>query len=264
VTIKIPPIRYRSLGTSNRRRVFLGRNCCGVGRYRVARNGSSEWCEVVADTLNSLADEAGGTVEQIRVGVCAQDPMTRAGLVNCLEAQSGVIVVEDVRRNHADVVVAAFDRLNPEAVAALHAVTEVATPVVLVQDRVNSVELLASIERRVVALLPRGAAADGRLTKSVRAAAGDDCPSNTLRELQPQPHPQPEVNAADEVKATSLSPREIAVLRLAADGLDSGEIAQELCYSERTVKNVIYLLTKRLHLQNRSHAVAFALRAGVI
>jgi DNA-binding NarL/FixJ family response regulator len=213
----------------------------------------------VVGTLNSVAGEAGGIVEQIRVGVCAQDPMTRAGLVNCLESQSGIIVVEDERRNDA-VVVAAFDRLTPEAVAALHAVTEVATPVVLVQDRINSVELLASIERRVVALLPRGAAADGRLTKSVRAAAGDDSPSNTLREA----HPHLDVNATDEVKASSLSPREIAVLRLAADGLDSGEIAQELCYSERTVKNVFYLLTNRLHLRNRSHAVAFALRAGVI
>jgi DNA-binding NarL/FixJ family response regulator len=190
--------------------------------------------------------------------------MTRAGLVNCLEAQPGVIVVEDVRRHHAEVVVAAFDRLTPEAVAALHAVPEVATPVVLVQDRIDSVELLASIERRVVALLPRGAAADGRLTKTVRAAAGDDSRSNALRELLTQAHPRPEVNAADEVSATSLSPREIAVLRLAADGLGTGEIAQELCLSERTVKNVIYLLTNRLNLQNRSHAVAFALRAGVI
>jgi DNA-binding NarL/FixJ family response regulator len=49
-----------------------------------------------------------------------------------------------------------------------------------------------------------------------------------------------------------------------ADGLDTGEIAGELCYSERTVKNVIYEMTSRLNLRNRPHAVAYAMQAGVI
>jgi DNA-binding NarL/FixJ family response regulator len=191
--------------------------------------------------------------------------MTRAGLVNCLEAQPGVIVLEDVRRHDPDVVVAAFDRLTLESVAALRVAAGVATPVVLLQDKVDSVELLVPIERRVVALLPRDAAADGRLAKSVRAAAGGDGASpNALRELLEQAHLRQQVTAAEVADAPSLSPREIAVLRLAADGLDTGEIADELCYSERTVKNVIYLLTNRLRLQNRSHAVAYALRAGII
>ena len=61
-----------------------------------------------------------------------------------------------------------------------------------------------------------------------------------------------------------LTPREIDVLRLMADGLDTNEIAGELCYSERTVKNVIYGVTHRLKLRNRSHAVAYALRTGMI
>ena len=58
--------------------------------------------------------------------------------------------------------------------------------------------------------------------------------------------------------------RSIDVLRLVADGLDTGEIAQRLSYSERTIKNVIHDVTSRLHLRNRSHAVAFAMRTGVI
>jgi len=49
-----------------------------------------------------------------------------------------------------------------------------------------------------------------------------------------------------------------------ADGFDTNEIAGKLCYSERTVKNVIYGVTHRLKLRNRSHAVAYALRAGMI
>ena len=54
------------------------------------------------------------------------------------------------------------------------------------------------------------------------------------------------------------------MLRLVADGYDTGEIARNLCYSERTIKNVIHDVTSRLHLRNRSHAVAFAMRTGVI
>ena len=63
---------------------------------------------------------------------------------------------------------------------------------------------------------------------------------------------------------TGLATRELAVLKLVADGLNTGEIAQSLAYSERTVKNVMHDITTRLHLRNRSHAVAYALRAGLI
>ena len=63
---------------------------------------------------------------------------------------------------------------------------------------------------------------------------------------------------------TGLAPREVEVLRLLADGLDTSEIAHQLAYSERTVKNVVHDVTTRLQLRNRSHAVAYALREGLI
>ena len=53
-------------------------------------------------------------------------------------------------------------------------------------------------------------------------------------------------------------------LRLVADGKDTQEIARELSYSERTVKNVLHDVTSRLQLKNRTHAVAYALRQGLI
>ena len=61
-----------------------------------------------------------------------------------------------------------------------------------------------------------------------------------------------------------LAEREIEVLRLVAEGLDTNEIAHRMCYSERTVKNVIHDVTTRLQLRNRSHAVAYAMRQGLI
>jgi DNA-binding NarL/FixJ family response regulator len=63
---------------------------------------------------------------------------------------------------------------------------------------------------------------------------------------------------------TGLAEREVEVLRLVADGFDTAQIAAKLSYSQRTVKNVLHDITSRLHLNNRSHAVAYALRQGLI
>ena len=61
-----------------------------------------------------------------------------------------------------------------------------------------------------------------------------------------------------------LSDREVEVLRHLADGCDTSEIAQTMAYSERTIKNIIHEVTRRLNLRNRSHAVAYAVKAGLI
>ena len=61
-----------------------------------------------------------------------------------------------------------------------------------------------------------------------------------------------------------LTPREAAVLRLAAEGHATTEIAAALAYSERSVKNMIQAVTERLALRNRCHAVAYAVRRGWI
>lgn len=54
------------------------------------------------------------------------------------------------------------------------------------------------------------------------------------------------------------------MLRLLAEGLDTAEIAAKLNYSERTIKNIISAVTRRLNLRNRTHAVAYAIRAGTL
>ena len=54
------------------------------------------------------------------------------------------------------------------------------------------------------------------------------------------------------------------MLRLIADGHATREVAEELCYSERTVKNVLHDVVTKLDARTRSHAVAHAVRAGLI
>jgi DNA-binding NarL/FixJ family response regulator len=62
----------------------------------------------------------------------------------------------------------------------------------------------------------------------------------------------------------SLSDREREVLKWLAEGSDTREIATELCFSERTVKNVVHDILMKLNCRTRAHAVALATRSGVI
>jgi DNA-binding NarL/FixJ family response regulator len=62
----------------------------------------------------------------------------------------------------------------------------------------------------------------------------------------------------------ALAAREVSVLRLLAEGESTREIASELAYSERTVKNIVHDLLTKLDCRTRAHAVALATRQGVI
>ena len=77
-------------------------------------------------------------------------------------------------------------------------------------------------------------------------------PPTVLRAVPPTPPP------------SVLGARELMALRLLADGCDTREIARHLCYSERTVKYIIGTVTDRLGVRNRTHAVAHAIRHGLI
>jgi DNA-binding NarL/FixJ family response regulator len=75
-----------------------------------------------------------------------------------------------------------------------------------------------------------------------------------------------EVAAADvpnTVARHGLSPRELEVLRLLAEGRSNREIADGLSLSERTIENhVLHILTK-LSLSSRTAATAYAIRHGL-
>lgn len=64
--------------------------------------------------------------------------------------------------------------------------------------------------------------------------------------------------------AGGLNHREQGVLRLLADGKLTREVAQELSYSERTVKTVIRDAVTKLGASSRSQAIACAVREGLI
>lgn len=65
-------------------------------------------------------------------------------------------------------------------------------------------------------------------------------------------------------RITGLTSREQIVLKLIADGRLLREVADELSYSERTVKMVLSAAVGKLGARSRSQAVAHAVREGII
>ncbi len=61
-----------------------------------------------------------------------------------------------------------------------------------------------------------------------------------------------------------LTPRELDVLKLIAAGLCNRDIAQELTISEKTVKNHINNIFSKLHIYDRSQAILYAIREGLV
>lgn len=76
--------------------------------------------------------------------------------------------------------------------------------------------------------------------------------------------PAPDLLPRQTPDCSGLTRREIDILRMIAEGLDTREIADRTMYSERTVKNIVYTITSRLNLRNRSHAVAYAIQCGAL
>ena len=64
--------------------------------------------------------------------------------------------------------------------------------------------------------------------------------------------------------STTLTPRELEVLTLIASGHTAAEVAGQLGISPKTVENRKQSIFAKLAVQNQAHAVAVALRSGVL
>lgn len=61
-----------------------------------------------------------------------------------------------------------------------------------------------------------------------------------------------------------LSEKEVDILRCVAMGLSNKEIAEQLAYSEKTVKNYLSVIFQKLGIRDRTQAAIFAFRHGLI
>ncbi len=200
--------------------------------------------------------------------VNAADPVSRAGAMSLLRQQPVIDFVEDSEAGPGTVVVLISETPDETTLARLRRlVRSDGARAVLVVGVIREAQLLDVIECGVGTIVWRQEATAQRLLQAVLAASrGDgDLPGDLLGRLISQVGTLQRTAANHSgVPSSGLAPREVDVLRLVAEGLDTGEIASKLAYSERTVKNVVHGLTTRLHLRNRAHAVAYALREGYI
>jgi DNA-binding NarL/FixJ family response regulator len=61
-----------------------------------------------------------------------------------------------------------------------------------------------------------------------------------------------------------LTAREIEILKLLATGLANKQIARRLAISEKTVRNHVSHMYEKLHIYDRSQAVLYAVRKGLV
>lgn len=221
----------------------------------------------VQDAIEGMSEAAAREGAPVRVQVLASDPVTQAGLAAQLRTSPLLEVVDERQPREAAVALVAVDELDPVATATVADLCGRGVRVVVVASRLDDRALLAAVEAGVSGLVRRGDAVTERLVSAIRAAAAGDgtLPPDLLGRLLDQVgRLQRQVLAPRGLRVNGLGEREVAVLRLIADGYDTRDIATKLSYSERTVKNVIHDITNRLNLRNRSHAVAHAIRHGLI
>jgi DNA-binding NarL/FixJ family response regulator len=70
--------------------------------------------------------------------------------------------------------------------------------------------------------------------------------------------------AEEEPEAPTLSSRELDVLKAIARGRGNKQMARDLGISEKTVRNHVSSIYKKLHIYDRTQAVLYAIREGLI
>lgn len=230
---------------------------------------------MTAEVLTSTARRSGGiaqlrslptagnlTPRPIGVLIAGGDPLACGGVAQLLDGCPDIRTVSDAAE--ADIALVLIDKVGDGLVDIVGTVSHRCGPRVVLlvgeQDLNRSAELLRA---GALGILRRGQVSRPGLRRVIRSVMAGDAvlPADVLGDLLATPSgPDPESNGDQH----GISSRESNVLRLLADGSDTREVAHRLCYSERTVKTIIQDITQRYGLRNRSHAVAYAIRSGLI
>ena len=200
------------------------------------------------------------------------DPHTiyRRGLVACLEGLPEVASVhqaESVRDAwespplfESDLVL--VDHVMPGGPDFVGAVGEsTGAKVIVCSSHCVEDAVLAALQAGAVGVLRKDTLTTDSLATAVRAAANGTgvVTPELLRDLL-----DGLAAGIERPVVARLTDREQQVLSLIAEGHPTREVAEQLCYSERTVKNVLHDVVTKLGARSRSQAVAHAVREGLI
>lgn len=213
-----------------------------------------------------MTDSSVAVTDRPRVHVVASDEIARARLL-ALVRMCGLHLAADPGGVPDVVIIVAAPTLE-EAVAAWPARRTSSGRWLLVAERFSLSGVIRAVQAGAYAMLRAREITSRQLAAAVQAAHRGDgrMPHEVLLRLlgraasRSADVPTPRTGAVSQ----PLTARQRAVLVLMAEGLQNADIAQALCCSEHTIKNVIYDLTARLQVRNRAHAVACAVRGGII
>ena len=209
------------------------------------------------------ASNAAAQPDPFRVLIVSGDDLTRAGLATVVSELSGFSVAgqiagdekiaEDVDIFAPDIVVWDLSE-SPERLQLLH---DAAVPVVAVVSNEEGAGLAWSNGAR--GILPRNVGRAGLAAALTAVAAGLTAVDNRLaRAIAPSSSTQ------QPPLAENLTPRELQVLQLIAEGLPNKTIAATLAVSEHTVKFHINSILGKMGVSSRTQAVTAATRLGLI
>ncbi len=200
--------------------------------------------------------------------VCAADPISRAGVAAQLRSYAEIAIVAEDGIDPNTVVIAVAHRLSEEALRSIKSFRQRGSGhVVLVVSEIEEGDLFKAVEAGVTAIVRRADATPEAMVAAIRTVSAGDgsIPPDLLgRFLANVGRLQQRVLGPHGLSHAGFTTRELDVLRLVAEGCDTHEIGERLCYSERTIKSIIHDVTCRLDLRNRSHAVAVAMREGLL
>ena len=214
----------------------------------------------------------------VRVVICDDQALIRTGLSTIVDAQPDLEVVGECGDGRTGVDLAR--ELRPDVV-----VMDIRMPVL---DGLEATRLLAGagVEHPVKVLVVTTFNLDEYVYEALRAGASgfllkDAPPDRLLHGIRTVAMGaallDPDVTrrlvgryaarirpAEGTVRDIPLTPREMEVLRLIADGLSNSEIAATLVISPETVKTFVSRILTKLDLRDRVQAVVFAYRHGLV
>lgn len=204
----------------------------------------------------------------IRVVLCDDHPVVRAGLRAVLASEPDIEIVGEastaeeviglMRHTPCDLVL--MDLQLGGTLDGADATRAILTEdpgrhVLILTNYDTDADILGAVEAGAAGYLLKDAPPEELLAGVRAAAAGQSAlaPAITSRLLERVRKP-----------ATSLSPRELDVLRLVADGRTNAEVGRELFVGETTVKTHLVHIFDKLGVGTRTAAVSAARQSGII
>ncbi len=177
---------------------------------------------------------------------------------------SDLVIVDHAMSGGLDFVGAVSEAASAPVVVCSSLCTEeaVSAPVVVCSSECGEDAVLAALQAGAAGVLRKDTLTTDSLASAVRAAV--DGTGVVTSELLHELLEGLAQNGDGKPVAARLTDREQQVLSLIAAGHPTREVAQQLCYSERTVKNVLHDVVTKLNARSRSQAVAHAVREGLI